>query len=76
MAITAAALQAVLGVASVNQPRVMKELPPFLGTQQHWLVSGGTAYPGRVKKISTTAADNAATQGAAVLARLLDGPNA
>ncbi len=74
MAITAAALQAELGVASMNQPRVLRRLAPYDGIQQHWYVSGGTAYPGRVKKISTTASDDAATQAASVLLALLTGP--
>lgn len=72
MAITAAALQAELGVTSLNQPRVLRELPPYGGTTQHWYISGGTAYPGRVRTISTTASDDAATQKTAVLAALLD----
>lgn len=73
MAITAAALQTELG-ADMNSPRVLRHLPPMTGTLQHWQVSGGVTYPGRVKKISTTAADDAATQAAAVLASLLAGP--
>ena len=76
MAITAAALQAELGVASMNQPRVLQELPPYGAAVQLWYVSGGTAYPGRVKRISTTASDNAATQKTAVLLALATGQTA
>lgn len=74
MAITAAQLQTALGVASMNQPRVLREKAPYGGSSQYWYVSGGTAYPGRVKHVTTTASDNAATQAAAVLLALLTGP--
>lgn len=74
MAITAADLQTELGVAWLNSPRVLRELPPYGGVTQLWYISGGTAYPGRVKQVSTTASDNAATQATAVLLALLTGP--
>ncbi len=76
MAITAAALQAELGATWKQSPQVLKQLPSFASadTGQYWLVSGGTAYPGRVKKITTTKSDDAATQAAAVLLALLTGP--
>lgn len=76
MAITAAALQTELGASWLNSPRVLRHLPSYAAgdTGQHWLVSGGTAYPGRVKMITTTKTDDAATQAAAVLLALLTGP--
>lgn len=76
MAITAAQLQAELGATWMKSPRVLQELPPYAvggNTGQYWLVNGGTAYPGRVFQVSTTASDNAATQATAVLAALLAG---
>lgn len=73
MAITSAALQAELGT-NPNSPTVRMQLAPYTGTNQHWLVSGGVSYPGRVKLVATTAGDDAATQAAAVLASLLAGP--
>jgi hypothetical protein len=47
---------------------------PLIGTGQRWLIHGGTAYPGRVRHVTTTAADNAATQAAAVVVALKAGP--
>ncbi len=74
MSITASELQTELGVASMHAPRVLKELMPYGGSSQFWYIAGGVAYPGRVKHVSTTAADNAATQAAAVLVALAAGP--
>lgn len=71
MAITAAALQAALG--GHNAPQVVHAFGTF-GTQQHWYIAGGVVYPGRTKMVVTTAADNAATQAAAVVTSLQAGP--
>ena len=75
MATTAPLLQAELGTR-VTDPRVWRELPPYGGTSQYWLVNGGMTYKGRVKKVTTTASDNAATQATAVLLALATGPTA
>lgn len=69
MAITSAALQTALG-DTLGSPRVVMAFEPSRGTGQQWLVSGEGTVPGRVRLITTTAADNAATQAAAVLAAL------
>jgi len=53
---------------------VVRQVGPFTGTQQHWLIRGGVTYPGRTKMIDTTASDDAATQATAVLTALLAGP--
>lgn len=73
MAITGAALQAELGVTSMHSPRVLREFPPYGSTLQYWLIHGNQAYHGKVRRISTTASDNAATQATAVLAGLAAG---
>ena len=73
MAQTSAAVQAALGVGT-NEPRILMMFGPENLTNQQWLVSGGVTYPGRVKKITTTAADSAATQAAAIRTALLAGP--
>jgi hypothetical protein len=73
MAITSAALQAELGT-TMNSPRVLRQMSPYGAASQFWYISGGTAYPGRVKHIETTAADAAADQAVTVLAALLAGP--
>lgn len=75
MAITAAALNTALG-GRVTDPRVMQELPPYGGANQYWQVKDGMDRKGRVKKLKTTAADDAATQATAVIAVLADGPTA
>lgn len=69
MAITSASLQTALGVG-IGDPLVMNAYEPSQGTLQQWLVHGRTTVPGRVRLITTTAADNAATQAAAVLTAL------
>lgn len=77
MAITAAQLQTALDASTPvtgNDPQVMQHLPPYTGTQQHWLIRGGVTYPGRTKFVDTTAADDAATQAAAVVTSLRAGP--
>ena len=73
MAITAAALQAELGTGAMS-PRVLMQFNGEGGTKQLWYISGGALYPGRVRKIETTAADDAATQKAAVDTAFLAGP--
>ena len=78
MAITALALNTALGYdGNPQKPHVQKTLPPYQTasnppTLQYWLIHGGQPYHGRVRKVSTTASDNAATQATAVLAALLD----
>lgn len=71
MAITAAALQAALG-SGVFAPRVLRadEVQGADATKQAWLVSGMGTVAGRVRWVSCTASDNAATQATAVLAAL------
>jgi hypothetical protein len=73
MAITTAELQTELG-ANPLDPRVLFSFGPNDGTYQDWYISGGTTVPGVVKHVRTTAADNAATQAAAVLTSLRLGP--
>lgn len=78
MAVTAPDLQAALST-SVNGPRVWREVPPYGGTLQYWYVSGGFVSAsnipkGRMRFVSTTASDNAATQAAAVVTALAAGP--
>lgn len=68
MAITGAQLQAALGTNAMNAI-VMREYGTF-GTTQQWLVSGNVDAAGRCRFVSTTAADDAATQAAAVLTSL------
>ena len=70
MAITGAALQTALGNTFKTAPRVLRELPPYGGTLQYWYIEGNQGYAGKVRKVSTTASDNAATQAAAVLTAL------
>ena len=67
MAITAAALQAVLGT-SEHSPKVLQGLTA--GTKQDWYVIGGITAPGKAIWCQEAAAGNAATQGASVLAKL------
>lgn len=74
MAITAAALQTALGDGNAMGPTVITSFGPNNGTVQDWYVSGGALVPGVVKFVRTTAADNAATQAATVLAALRAGP--
>lgn len=75
MAITAPELNTALG-GRVTDPRVTHQLPPYGSTLQYWRITGGMTYKGRNKRVSTTAADNAATQAAAVLVVLAAGPMA
>ena len=71
MAITTDAMNTALG-GGVGNPRVMREYP-IVSTFQEWLIDGGATYPGRVRHVRTTAADNAATQAATVVTALLAG---
>lgn len=76
MSITAAALQAELGtgIAGMTGVRVLREYGTY-GTKQVWYVQGGVNYPGRCKFVETTAANDAATQAAAVLTALNASPS-
>lgn len=68
MAITGAELQAALG-ASPQDARVTQEFG-VVSTFQDWYVEGNTGAPGKAMPCRTTAADDAATQAASVLAQL------
>lgn len=70
MAITAAALQAALGT-NLNSAQVQQVGPVTGTTTQVWYVVGNQDARGRARWVSTTAADDAATQAAAVLTALL-----
>ena len=63
MAMTASALQTALG--GLNEPTVLMQFGGEGDTLQQWLIAGGVTYPGRVKRIATTASDDAATQAMA-----------
>jgi hypothetical protein len=69
MAITAAAMQAELGTNSTDAQIIMHTMP-LSGTLQEWYVVGNLDAPGKAKWVTTTAADNAATQAAALLVAL------
>ena len=69
MAITAAALQAEFGT-NPNAARVLQHQMPLSGSLQVWYVEGNQDAVGRVRWVTTTASDNAATQAAAVLTAL------
>lgn len=69
MAITSAALQTELGVG-IGDPLVVRAFEPSQGTLQQWYVDGRRTVSGRVRMVTTTASDNAATQAAAVLTAL------
>jgi hypothetical protein len=68
MAITGAQLQTALGVGSTDA-KVTQEFG-VVATFQDWYVEGNLDAPGRAKLVTTTAADNAATQAASVLTQL------
>ena len=68
MAITGAQLQAALG-ATENDAKVTQEFG-VTGTEQNWYVVGNLDAPGRDRLVTTTAADDAATQAAAVITAL------
>jgi len=67
--VTGAALQAALGTKAMS-PKVLMELPPYGQATQYWSVVGGPQTAGRVRNVTTTASDSAATQAAAVLTKL------
>lgn len=69
MAITSAALQTALGVG-IGDPLVVRAFEPSQGDDQQWYVDGRRTVSGRVRMVTTTASDNAATQAAAVLTAL------
>ena len=68
MAITGAALQAQLGTNPMNA-QVVREYG-VTGTLQTWTVVGLGSAAGRTRNVATTAADDAATQAAAILTAL------
>ena len=69
MAITSAELQTELGLLPMDA-RVISDFG-VAGTEQGWYIVGNLDGAGRSKFINTTAADNAATQAAAVITALL-----
>lgn len=69
MAITAAAMQTALGT-NPNNARVIHHIMPD-STTQLWYIVGNQDARGRCRWVTTTAADNAATQAAAALTALL-----
>jgi hypothetical protein len=69
MAITPAALQTALGTNAMNAV-VVRADEVIAGGLQRWYVVGNANAPGRNRWVTTTAADNAATQAAAVLTAL------
>ena len=74
MAITSAQMNTALGSdGKVNAPRVVQTLPPYGASLQYWVIDGGTTYRDRMRKISTTASDNATNQAVTVVAALLAG---
>jgi hypothetical protein len=68
MAITGAQMQAALGTKKTD-PQVIREYG-VVSTFQEWLIHSGPVHPGRQRLVRTTAAENAATQAAAVLVAL------
>ena len=68
MAITGAELQAQLGILPMDA-KVVREFG-VAGLLQGWYIVGNLDGYGRSKFIDTTAADNAATQAAAVITAL------
>lgn len=69
MAITADALQSALGL-NPNNAQVRQHQMPLISTIQIWYVQGNQDAPGRARWVTTTAADDASTQAAAVLTAL------
>lgn len=71
MAQTPAAVQAQLGTNPMNaQILRANEVQGSDATKQEWYVLGLVNAPGRCRWVSTTAADSAATQAAAILTAL------
>lgn len=74
MAITGAELNTALGSDGLpNSPKVVQELPPYGAASQYWVIDGGTTYRDRMRKVVTTAANDAATQATTVVTALLAG---
>jgi hypothetical protein len=69
MAQTPAAVQAVLGTNPMNA-QILRATEVVGATLQEWYVIGNVDAPGRARWITTTAADDAATQAAAILTGL------
>ena len=69
MAITGAQLQTALGETSGRDPKVVREFG-VVSTYQEWLIVPSVVSAGRARMVRTTAADDAATQAAAVLTAL------
>lgn len=69
MAQTSAAVQAELGTNAMNA-QIVQAFEPSVSTAQQWYVVGNADAPGRARWISTTAADSAADQAAAILTAL------
>lgn len=67
--VTGALLQAALGTNGMKAV-VQSELPPYGEAVQYWAVRSGVHAAGRVRTVTTTASDNAATQAAAVVTAL------
>lgn len=65
---TVAGTQAVLGTQATS-PQILRQIPDATYNQNY--VVGGAAYPGRARWITTTVANDDATQGAAILAALV-----
>lgn len=68
MAITPAQCQTALG-DTIGDAKILIARES-VGTLQEWYVQGRLAVPGRCRWVTTTAADNAATQAAAILTGL------
>lgn len=68
MAITVAQMETALG-GLIGDPHVIRYYG-IVSTFQEWYIHGNQTVPGRVRMIRTTAADDAATQAAAVLTAL------
>ena len=69
MAETSAAVQAVLGTNPLSAT-IINSFEPSQGTLQQWYVHGNGQVPGRARLVTTTAADSAADQAAAILVAL------
>lgn len=70
MAITSAACQAALDPGERQAKIIISQM---VGSLQEWYVQGGIGYGSRARWVQTTAADNAATQAAAILSKLQEG---
>lgn len=69
MAISASDMQTQLGTTP-NDAQVRQLVMPLSGTTQIWYIEGNLDAPGKAKWVTTTAADDAATQAAAALTAL------